>query len=153
MTKTRKDINGIVSDDKQIFKFKQEKIISPKFLPTKPIVAVSPIKRATSKDNYKQTKVNNPAYGFPNLPDNCFRQMSKELIETKTEQKVFLKPSGQTAILNRKVAQIRPYNVLNDRMLDITVNKNKILHRSVNKTDFKPLLHDKKQLIKSTLLI
>ena len=62
---------------------------------------------------------------------------------------MFPKPSGQTAFLNKKVAQIRPYNVLNDRMLDISVNKNKILHESVNKTDFKPYTNDEKQLIKS----
>ena len=151
MNKTTKDINGIVSNKREILKLKQEKT-SPKFLPTKPIVAVSPIKRATTQDNYKQTKVYNPAYGFPNLPDNCFRQMSKELIETNTEQKVFPKPSGQTAILNRKVAQIRPYNVLNDRMLDISVNKNKLPHISGNKTEFKPCIHDEKQLTKCNSL-
>ena len=148
MNKTTKDMNGIISNNKQLLKHKQEKSISPKFLSTKPIIAVSPVRRATSQDNYKQTKFKNPAYGLLNLPDNCFRQMSKEFLESNTEQKVFPNPSGQTAILNRKVAQIRPYNVLNDRMLDISVNKNKLLHESVNKTEIEPYIHDEKQLIK-----
>ena len=149
MTTTTKDTNKVFSNNKQPWNSDHEKLKSSKFLLTKPIVAVPPMKR--KHDNYNQDKAQNSVRKTPKTTANLFVSQRNQLLDTNKMQQAFPKPSGENVNLNRKVAQIKPFNMIDDQVIDLTSNKTMSLEESDTKAGNISYTHDKKPLVKCKL--
>ena len=74
-----------------------------------------------------------------------------QFLETKVKQDVFPNPSGETA-LNRKIAQLKPFNVILDKSHDLKVVKKKSVDKSSKKTYCNSKRNDENSSIKSKLI-
>ena len=115
--------NEVVSTNKQSWTVNQQIFRSPDSSPTRPIVVVSPTKRVNNQE-VKVTSLATPTFqnatriSYSEKP--AFAENRMTFLETTARSEIF---SGSSN-LKRKIAQVEPFNILDDQPLDLSVKNN-----------------------------